>query len=268
MHDKKNILKKIINKGDKIIIIPLDYGVYKGPIIELESLNEVLPRILKGNINGILLHKGLIKDNYHLLKESKIPYFLHISASTGLGNPTNKVLVGTVSEAKELGAIGVSMLVYLGNDDEGKMLKMLGDVSKEADKQGLLLYVMMYVADFKDNIFKEDTSLNSVKWAARVGYELGADIVEVRYPDQPLNLNAIKKICPIPVLIADSAKYSDEEYKNFLKDCKNSSIDGISISRRILDSENTEKILGDIDKVFVKSAGSQLSDRTLGTLMR
>ncbi|OGF22739.1 hypothetical protein A2Y83_03800 [Candidatus Falkowbacteria bacterium RBG_13_39_14] len=250
MNDKKDILKKITNKSNKIIVVPIDYGVYKGPIIELESLNEVLPKILKGNINGILLHKGLIKDNYQLFKESKIPYFLHISALTGLGNPINKVLAGSVSEAKELGAVGVSMLVYLGNDNEGEMLKMLGKVSREADEQGLLLYVMMYVADYKYNIFKEDTSLNSVKWAARVGYELGADIVEVRHPDQPINFNDIKKICPIPLLIADSAKYSEEEYKNLLNDCKKSNIDGISISKRILDPKNTEKILRDIDKVF------------------
>ena len=251
MNDKKNILKKITNKSNKIIIIPIDYGVYKGPIIELETLDEVLPQILKSNINGILLHRGLIKDNYQLLKESKVSYFLHMSALSGLGeNPTKKVLVGSVSEAKELGAIGVSMLVYLGSDNEGEMLKMLGETSREADEKGLLLYVMMYVADFKDNNFKEDTSLNSVKWAARVGYELGADIVEVRNPDQPVNLNDIKKICPIPVLIADSVKYSNEEYKKNLRDCKKSDIDGISISKRILDSKNTEKILGDIDEVF------------------
>lgn len=250
MNDKKNILKKIINKNNKIIIIPIDYGVYKGPIVELESLNEVLPKILKGDVGGVLLHKGLIKNNYQLLQESKMPYFLHISALTGLGNSINKVLVGSVSEAKKLGAIGVSMLVYLGNDNEGEMLKILGDVSKEADEQGLLLYVMVYVADFKDNVFKEDKSSNSVKWAARVGYELGADIVEVRCPDQPINLNDIKKICPIPVLIADSAKYSDKEYRNLLEDCKKSNIDGISISKRILDSKNTEKILEDIGGVF------------------
>lgn len=250
MNNKRNIIKKII-KGNKIVIVPIDYGVYKGPIAELESFDEVLPKMLKGKISSILLHKGLIKDNYQLLQDNKTPYFMHITASTGLGgNPINKALVGSVSEAKKLGAVGISMLVYLGNDSEGEMLKMLADVSKEADEQELLLYVMMYVADYKDNVFKEDTRLNSVKWAARVGYELGADIVEVRNPDQPASLNDIKKICPIPVLIADSAKYSDEEYKKLLMDCKQGGIDGISVSKRILDPKKTEKILNEIDEVF------------------
>lgn len=126
MNSKNRLLARLFNpKSQKSLVVPLDYGVYKGPIPEVEQLEKVLFILKDNSINAVLLHKGLIKYYYSLLNKIGLNYFMHITASTGFGNPLRKVLVSTVYEAKKLGAIGVSMLVYLGNEYEREMLKML-----------------------------------------------------------------------------------------------------------------------------------------------
>ncbi len=255
MSDKKDLLTRLFNpQSHKCLVVPIDYGVYKGPITEVEQIDQVLPILSRYHVNAVLLHKGLIKHYSSMLSKNSLNYFMHISASTGLGNPLRKVLVGSVEEAKNLGAIGVSMLVYLGNEYESEMLKMLGEVSLQADKQGLLLYAMMYVADHKKiqgkTKFVENTDIHAVKWAARVGFELGVDILEVRYPKQITQLSEIVKVCPIPVLIADSAKFSNDEFTTLLKKVSNETISGVSLSKRVLNVENGKRFLNEANKIL------------------
>lgn len=242
--NKSPLIKRITNQpSNKIAIIPLDYGMYKGPIPELAQIAPVLSIIAASGLGAVLLHKGLLKQYSKLLSDNDSPYFLHITASTGLGNPLKKVQISSVAEAKELGAIGISMTLYLGNYYEPDMLEFLGRVSEEADKYELLLYVMMYVARSEDGKIVEDKSISSIKWAARIGFEAGVDIIEIRQPTDSSNLNEIKAICPVPLLVADSASYSEEAYINLLQNCSKSNIDGISISKRILDISQTQKLI-------------------------
>ena len=85
-------------------------------------------------------------------------------------------MVCTVEEAIKLGADAVSVHVNLGAEDEGAMLKDLGSVAKEAMDWGMPLLAMMYVRGPK---VKNQYDVSVVKHAARVGAELGADIVKV-----------------------------------------------------------------------------------------
>jgi len=239
----KEALGKLIDpKLKKYIFFPLDFGFYKQPTDDLKNIGTLIDDVIAAKTGSIMLHKGLIKTYHEKLTQTHYPFFMHITASTGLYKTICKVQVGSVQEAKDLGAVGVSTLIYLGNPHELEMLEMLGKICEEADRLDMLVYTMMYVADFENGKFIEKTSLDDIKYAARVAYELGVDIVETRMPDDLDNLHQVKELCPIPLILGDRSEYNENEYVEMIKKTCTAGYDGVSICNRSLKTPFTKLI--------------------------
>ena len=235
--DKSKLLSQIIDKKtNKYIFFPLDFGFYKSPTSDLVHMDSLITNSIRNKWGTMMLHKGLVKRHSEKLKSSQHPFFLHLTGSTGLFPTIQKVKVASVEEACELGAIGVSTLIYLGNPYELEMLEMLAKITERADKLGLLVYTMIYVSDIKNCKFIEQLSVESIRYAARVGYELGVDIVETRMPEDTEDFQSIKQMCPVPLIFGDRSHYSEDDYVNNIKITTRNSYDGVSISNRSLNT--------------------------------
>jgi fructose-bisphosphate aldolase/2-amino-3,7-dideoxy-D-threo-hept-6-ulosonate synthase len=169
-------LERIINrKTRKIIIVPMDHGVSVGPIKGLVNMPEAINKVADGGANAVLLHKGVIKTG-HRGYGRDIGLIIHLSASTALGpDPNNKVLVTSVEEAIKLGADAVSVHINIGAEEEADMLRKLGKISSDCSEWGMPLLAMMYPRGSK---IKSEHDVEVVKLSARVGAELGADMVK------------------------------------------------------------------------------------------
>ncbi|MEM2933324.1 MAG: class I fructose-bisphosphate aldolase family protein, partial [Methanocellales archaeon] len=172
-------LERIINRETgKTVIVPMDHGVSLGPIKGLIDMKEAVNKVAEGGANAVLGHMGLPKYG-HRRYGRDIGLIIHLTASTTLGpDPLHKVLVTSVEEAIKVGADGVSVHVNIGANDEAEMLAMLGQVSRACNEWGMPLLAMMYPRGAK---VKSEHSVEYVKHAARVGAELGADIVKTNY---------------------------------------------------------------------------------------
>jgi class I fructose-bisphosphate aldolase len=239
---KDSLLNLLDSMSGKYIFFPLDFGFYKQPTDDLINIATLIDNVIEAETGSVMLHKGLVKTYYEKLIKSNYPFFMHITASTGLYKTIRKVQVSSVQEAKGLGAVGVSTLIYLGNPYELEMLEMLGRICEEADRLDMLVYTMMYVADFENGKFVEKTSLDDIKYAARVAYELGVDIVETRLPDDLNNLNKVKALCPIPLIFGDRSSYNENEYVEMTKKTRTAGYDGVSICNRSLKTPFTKLI--------------------------
>ncbi|MOA30367.1 2-amino-4,5-dihydroxy-6-one-heptanoic acid-7-phosphate synthase [compost metagenome] len=70
---------------------------------------------------------------------------MHLSASISFSPcRMEKVLVGTVEEAVQLGADGVSIHVNIGCDEDRSMLQDAGKVSRACMEWGMPLLMMVY----------------------------------------------------------------------------------------------------------------------------
>lgn len=235
---KKELLEKVINRDlGKYIFFPLDFGFYKYPTDSIKNIPSLVANLCNTKFGVPMLHKGLINYFKESMQNANLPYFMHITGSTGLYKTIEKVQVGSVKEAKKLGAIGVSTLIYLGNPLELKMLETLARISEEADKEGILLYTMIYVANNKDDAFCEDTTYESIKYASRIAYEIGVDIVETRLPENTEDFVEIKNLCPISLILGDRSDYSVAEYIEKTKLSIKNGYDGVSVSARSLETE-------------------------------
>jgi fructose-bisphosphate aldolase/2-amino-3,7-dideoxy-D-threo-hept-6-ulosonate synthase len=236
-------MERILDRNTrKTVIVPLDHGVTVGPIKGLISMGKTVDMIAEGGANAVIGHLGLPLHG-HRGAGKDIGLMLHLSASTSLApDPTHKVLVNTVQRAVKLGADGVSVHINIGADDEDKMLEDLGRVAIECMEWGMPLLAMMYPRGSQIEEAREK-DVDLVKHAARVGGELGADIVKCPYTGSAESFREVVEGSLVPVVIAGGSKTSDRETLEMIEGAMKAGAAGISMGRNAFQHENPIKLV-------------------------
>jgi predicted phospho-2-dehydro-3-deoxyheptonate aldolase len=167
-------------------------------------------------------------------------------------DPNAKVPVCDVEEAIKLGADAVSVHINLGAETDWEMLAHLGSVSKECQEWGMPLIAMMYTRGQK---IKNEFEVKFVKHAARVGAELGADIVKVNYTGDAESFSEVVEGCPVPVVIAGGEKTeSDEDIFTIVLGALSAGAAGVSIGRNAFQHEDPTRMVLAIAAMVHKQA--------------
>ena len=253
MIGKQIRLERIMDRNSgKTVIIPMDHGISSGPITGLIDMKKTVAEVSDGGANAIVIHKGLVESG-HRKRGRDLGLIIHLSASTSLSpDPNTKVLVCTVEEALRLGADAVSIHVNIGADDENKMLKDFGRVSKAAKEWGMPLLAMVYTRGQK---IKNEYDSKVVKHAARVGAELGADIVKVPYTGSVESFGEVVAGCFVPVVIAGGPQMeTDRDVLVMVQGAMEAGGSGVSIGRNAFQHKKPSVIVKAICKIVHEGA--------------
>ena len=248
MIGKKIRLERIINRHTgRTVIAPMDQGVSDGPMKGIIDIDKTVESISQGGADAILMHKGIVEQG-HRGYGKDIGLIVHLSASTSLApNPNNKVIVTSVEKAIQLGADAVSVHVNLGSETESEMLQELGEISETCSYWGIPLLAMMYPRGQK---VENEHDVELVKHAARVGSELGVDIVKTNYTGDPDSFKEVVEGALVPVVIAGGPKVdTDEELLQMVKDSIEVGGAGVAFGRNLFQAENPGKITRAISEV-------------------
>jgi DhnA family fructose-bisphosphate aldolase class Ia len=182
-----------------------------------------------------------------------LPYLIHISGSSSLGVPLRKVLVADVRECVELGATGVSIQVNLGNKYEPYMMEDLGRIARDCQREGMPLLAMMYVRDQKHGEIVNDLSIKSIAHAARVAYELGADIVKVNYTGNAEEFKQVVSGCQIPVVIAGGSKLPVPGFLEMIGAAMSAGAAGVSCGRNVFQADDVAAVVKSVCEMVHRS---------------
>lgn len=239
---KRIRMERIKNRNTgRTVIVPMDHGISMGPIDGLQDMKRAIHDVAEGGANAIVEHKGLVVEG-HRRKGKDIGLIIHLSASTSLSPyPNVKTLVCSVEEAIKLGADAVSIHINLGNGQEKEMLNDFGRVSYEARMWGMPLLAMMYPRGEK---IKNEYDVDAVKHAARVGDEMGADLVKVSYTGSMETFKEVVTGCAVPVVIAGGPKMdSDREILEMVKGSIEAGGAGVSIGRNVFQHKDPTQMV-------------------------
>jgi fructose-bisphosphate aldolase / 2-amino-3,7-dideoxy-D-threo-hept-6-ulosonate synthase len=256
---KTRRLTKIFQTDGHTVIVPMDHGVSVGPIKGIENMQATVNRLNQGAVDAVVLHKGLAKR----VDVGKAGLIVHLSAISNLTpNCNNKVQVCTVLEALRLGADAVSVHVNVGAEHEHKMLSVLGEVADECDLYGVPLLAMMYPRG--PNI-KNEHDTEAVAHAARLGAELGADIIKTNYTGTVDSFRAVTEGCPVPVIIAGGPKAkTTEDVLQTTYESMQAGAAGLSIGRNVFQHENPAAIVKALCAIVHQSATVAQVKKLLG----
>jgi predicted phospho-2-dehydro-3-deoxyheptonate aldolase len=217
--------------------------------------------VVAGGANAILMHKGMVRAG-HRGTGRDVGLIIHLSAGTSLSpDPNAKELVCTVEEAIKLGADAVSVHINLGAPTDKEMLCQLGRISEQCLNWQMPLVTMMYTRGPK---IKDEFDVNNVKHAARVGAELGADIVKVNYTGSTESFTEVVQGCPVPVVIAGGPKMdSDEDIFKMVDGALKAGAAGLSIGRNAFQHKTPEKMVAALCKMVHEGASIQQASQML-----
>ena len=240
-------MEKIPLKG---VFLAYDHGLEHGPT-DFNELN-VSPKYIidiakKANVDAIILLKGSAM-HYYNKKEIDIPLILKLNGKTRLYNGEPFSTQNTsVEEAVKLGASAVGYTIYWGSKYEKFMVREFGKIEEQAHSVGLPVIMWSYP---RGKNIKDDESPDIIAYAARAAFEMGADIVKLKYPNDDSKLDwVVKSADKTRVFLAGGKKLDSINMEQHVKKAIDSGFSGIAIGRNIWQSDNPVERIQDIKNI-------------------
>lgn len=244
-----------ITKNGKAMYLAYDHGMEHGPKdLPDKSIDPqyILDLAEKGNYTAIILQKG-VAEKYYPLYKNKFSLILKLNGKTRLvsGEALSKQIC-SVSEALDLGASAVGYTIYLGSKYEEDMISEFGKITEEAHRNGIPAIGWMYP---RGELIKDETSPEITAYAARVGLEIGADIVKIKYSgSEEAFKEAVRAAGKTKVVLSGGAKTKNpEDFYEIVKSVMSAGGIGIAVGRNVWQNENALEISKNLKKIIFES---------------
>ena len=191
----------------RAVFVALDHAAYMG---SGPPLGQSMVDIGAAAPDGVLATWHVARDYPEVFARSGLVLRLDGGVSELGGFPTDDVsgLLHGVEDAVTIGADAVVVLGYPGAPDEHLSLQRLAAVCTEAERYGMPVMAEMIPGGFGRAV---DWTVDNIAKAARLGAELGADIVKTVCPDDPAEFAEVVAACPVPVVALGGPKMPDED---------------------------------------------------------
>ncbi len=256
---KTRRLRRIMQQDNRTVIVPMDHGVTVGPIQGITNMQTITDQLVIGGVDAILVHKGIAQR----VNTNGVGLIVMLSGMSNLSpNINGKVQVCSVQEAVHIGADAVAVHVNVGAQDEDKMLQNLGKVAEECEAFGLPLLAMMYPRGPK---IPSEHAPEVVAHAARIGAELGADIIKTNYTGNIDTFKTVIESCPVPVVIAGGPKCKSlQEVLQTTSDALKAGAAGLSIGRNVFQCDSPMQLSKALSVIVHKGASVEQALKILG----
>jgi len=230
--------KRLVNsETGKILMVPMDQGGLFGPLEGLIDPKDTIKKVIEGGADAILINRGVAR---YACSEfaGKVGFVLRLSGCTA-ASPyfPFETVIASVKHAVRLGADAVAFTVNIGEKNEAAALKMFGALTDEC--ADLNIPVIGEFLPYGEKI-DDPYGAKYVKQAARVGAELGADIIKTNYTGSVESFREVTEGCPVPVVIAGgSKKGSVRAVLEMIKGAMEGGAIGICTGRNLWQYEDT-----------------------------
>ena len=196
---KKIRLNRLLSdKSGRDLGVTVDHAMARGVLKGLEDIRALIGKIVVGRPDEVTMHKGIADacfDDY----AGKVPLVLKVT-TFGPTHPKQDVQVTGVEDAMSYGADAVSAgCIVLGKEQPGQIAQ-LGRITDEAHRLGLPVVAHIYPRGLEDRA--EWHKVENVMYAARLGAELGVDIIKTTYTGDPDSFARVVACAPVRVAVA------------------------------------------------------------------
>lgn len=225
-------LGRIFGPDGRTVIIALDHGLIDGPCPGFERPAETIAAVAAGGPDAVLTSRGIAEA--FAAELSPVGLILRSDGSTtGLG-PAGPGPAGPFfgpEDALRLGADAVAVTAMPGSDAEADTLQTLARTVSEAGRWGLPVMAEMVPGGFGASTGQRGTE--AVALAARLGAELGADLIKAPYcPD----FARVAASTFVPVVILGGSKGSEADTLAVVRTALDAGAAGVAMGRNVFQS--------------------------------
>jgi fructose-bisphosphate aldolase / 2-amino-3,7-dideoxy-D-threo-hept-6-ulosonate synthase len=223
----------LVGEKKRCLLSPLDHAGWLGPVKGLDRPRWIVEQVIAGGANAILASPGFIRVTADLIPPS-VGIVLRVSLTAGLSKQgTQETPIATLDTALQMDADAVAVSVFFGRDGDIEIYSWLADLIQACNA-----YDMPVVAEMmppEDRFFKPD----AIAHAARIGMEIGADIIKTNYCGNVEDFRKVVESVPVPIIVAGGPKQANEpSLANFTCDAVAGGAAGVAIGRRVWQSDD------------------------------
>lgn len=244
------ILLEHILRKNKAFFLAYDQGLEHGPA-DLNMYNAdphyIFELAVRGKFTAVIVHRG-IAERYYKHYRLKVPLILKLNGKTNL--PKSSLFssqLATVEEAVALGASAVGYTIYLGSEHEAEMLATFTEIARQAHKNHIPAIAWMYPG----GQYLTDNDPHFLAYAVRVGLEIGADMVKVKWSGDAQALQwAVQVAGTMKVVVAGGNKHDEEMVYQQARQVLQAGASGLAIGRNIWQQEDPLTIAENLHKII------------------
>ena len=226
-------MKKLETNGKTLFLAQdqgLEHGAYE---LTGKSLNpdHIFSIAEKGEFDAFICHKGLAEkyaDSY------KVNVLLKVNGKSVMYNDSEPYspIVCSVKKAVDLGAKAIGFTNFTGSVHQSKIFEDFMKVQEEAHDFGLPVTCWMYP---RGKAIKNEFDRETLGYSARIGLELGADMLKMKYNGKPKDMEyQVKCAGKAKMLMAGGPKTkTTKEFLKQIEEVNNAGAQGFAIGRNI-----------------------------------
>ncbi len=229
-------INPLLNKG-KALFLAYDQGMEHGPT----DFNErnvdpdyIFNIAFEGRYSAFAVLPG-VAEKYYQGAYRDMPLIIKVNAKSNLTkiNPISKQIC-SVDRAIKLGAAAVGYTIYDGSPNEPAMFHEFGKIVEQAHDHGLPVVTWMYPRG--PSIQELDNQV--LAYSARIGLELGADIIKMKFNGDVDNLKWMVRCAgKTKIVISGGDKVSPDVFLNEAQKVMSAGCLGMAVGRNIWQAE-------------------------------
>jgi DhnA family fructose-bisphosphate aldolase class Ia len=243
-------LQHIFKPDGRALIVAMDHAGIEGPLQGLEHPARTIEQVIAGGADAVLTTYGVART----FARELAPVGLILRAdggNTGLGKGIGPASVQfTVESALRLGADALAVCAYPGSVKEESTLRNVAQLVEAAHAWNLPVLAEMVPGGF--NAGPEFRTRQQINMAARVGAELGADIIKCHYAEE---FEQVVNTTFAPVVILGGVRQgSEREMLEKIKGAVDAGGAGVAVGRNIWQAPDALKMTRAVAAILHGSA--------------
>lgn len=249
------------------LILPIDHGISAGNVRGLENPQKVLEDLNTPEVDAVLMTGGIGKQTESVfygrnaparIKTLDVVYTDNNKAyddlNVDVNTAKNKIyheLTTDVETAVRQGYDCLKLIMFWDRpaEEQIKSVQIISQVINEAEKWEIPVLVEPLTFDYIEN---EEERIQVLSDAARIAYELGADILKLPHPGNIETIKTWVNNFNVPIILLGGAtKGNADSVINQLAEAISVGVRGVAIGRNLWQrpTEEAKEMLSDLAKV-------------------
>jgi len=233
----------------RCLMVPLDHGPWLGPVSGIDRPRKIVASAIAGGATALLLTPGFLREVSDLIPP-EVGVVLRVSVSAGLSTEARQeVPAVTATTAVRFDADAVAVSIFFGRGGEPYLMQWLGELIEQCGGLGLpVVAEMMPPPEFS-------YAPEQIAHAARIGMELGADIVKTNYCGNVAAFQQVVAATAVPIIVAGgpSTGGADNAFE-VARDAMAAGAAGVAFGRRVWQAADPERVVRGLHEILFNTA--------------
>ncbi len=244
----RRMARLFVGEQKRCLLSPLDHGGWLGPVKGIDRPRVIADAVIKGGANALLISPGFFREVSPLIPTS-VGVVLRVSLTGGLSQTgTQETPIASLETALRMDADAIAVSVFFGRDGDIEIYRWLASLVDASQQYDMPVIAEMMPPSAR---FYEP---EAIAHAARLGMEIGADVVKTNYSGDAESFKHVVASAPVPIIVAGGPSQGENSSTvDMVRGAVAGGAAGVAIGRRVWQADDPQAVTAQIHQALFES---------------